>query len=73
MQWTEITDENMDAVYNMNPDRLVIASKFLGMVICKMNCDWAPTISTMAKHGGYYYIELPELNINDNDNDNYGE
>ena len=69
MQWTEITDENMDAVYNMNPDRLVIASKILGMVICEMSCEWAPTISTMAKHGGYYYIELPELKINENENE----
>ena len=70
MQWTEITDENMDAVYNMNPDRLAIANGFIGM---RMYRDCAPTISTMAKHGGYYYIELPELKINENDNENYGE
>ena len=67
MQWAEITDENMDAVYNMDTNRLVIASKFLGVVIYKMNYDWAPTISTMAKRGGYYYIELPELKINENE------
>ena len=69
MQWTEITDENMDALYNMDTNRLVIAKNFFGMVMCKMNCDWAPTISAMAKRGGYYYIELPELKINEN----YGE
>ena len=68
MQWTEITDENMDAVYNMNPDRLVIATKFSEKELYMMYRDWAPTISTMAKHGGYYYIELPELKINENDN-----
>lgn len=72
MQWTEITDDNMDAVYNMDTDRLVIAHDFIGM---RMYRDCAPTISTMAKRGGYYYIELPELKINENDNDNenYGE
>lgn len=71
MQWTEITDENMDAVYNMNPDRLVIATKFSENELYMMYRDWAPTISTMAKLGGYYYIELPELKINENEN--YGE
>ncbi len=69
MQWTEITDENMDAVYNMDTNRLVIAMKFLGKELYMMYRDWAPAISTMAKSGGYYYIELPELNTNKNENE----
>jgi hypothetical protein len=61
MQWTEITEDNMDEVYNKDGNRLVIACKFLDDTMYRMNADMSPTISTMAKRGGYYYIELPEL------------
>lgn len=71
MQWTEITQDNMDEVYDIPIDLLVIAFKIDTLTICRMYNDMSPTISTMAKMGGYYYIELPKLKINDNEN--YGE
>ena len=61
--WTEITPDNMSEVYNIQVNRLVIAWKQGGMTICRMFQDISPTISTMAKIGGYYYMELPELKI----------
>lgn len=61
MKWTEITNENMDEVYNIPPRRLVIARMFEGTMLTDMAMNAPPTISTMAKLGGYYYIELPEL------------
>ena len=61
--WTEITPDNMSEVYNIQVNRLVIAWEQGGMTICRMFQDISPTISTMAKIGGYYYMELPELKI----------
>lgn len=61
--WTEITPDNMSEVYNIQVNRLVIAWKQGGMTACRMLQDISPTISTMAKIGGYYYMELPELKI----------
>lgn len=61
--WTEITPDNMSEVYNIQINRLVIAWKQGGMTVCRMLQDISPTISTMAKIGGYYYMELPELKI----------
>ena len=67
MQWTEITEDNMDEVYNMDGNRLVIASKFLNEKIYRRYGEVSTTISTMVKIGGYYYMELPELNTNEQD------
>lgn len=61
--WTEITPDNMSEVYNIQVNRLVIAWKQGGMTVCRMLQDISPTISTMAKIGGYYYMELPELKL----------
>ena len=61
--WAEITPDNMEEVYNIQVNRLVIAWVQGGMTVCRMLQDISPTISTMAKIGGYYYMELPELEI----------
>ena len=61
--WTEITQDNEEEVYNINPNRLAIAWVQGGMTICRMYQDVSPTISTMAKLRGYYYMELPELKL----------
>ena len=61
--WTEITPDNMSEVYNIQVNRLVIAWEQGGMTVYRMLQDISPTISTMAKFGGYYYMELPELKI----------
>jgi hypothetical protein len=66
--WTEITPDNMSEVYNIQVNRLVIAWEQGGMTVCRMLQDISPTISTMAKIGGYYYMELPELKIEQNGN-----
>lgn len=61
--WTEITQDNEEEVYNIPPKMLVIASVINGQMFCKSYDDMSSSISTMAKLGGYYYYELPELNI----------
>ena len=61
--WTEITQDNEEEVYNINPNRLAIAWVQGGMTICRLYQDVSPTISTMAKLRGYYYMELPEIEI----------
>ena len=61
--WTEITQDNEDEVYNVPPKMLVIASVINGQLFCKSYDDMPSTISTMAKLGGYYYYELPELRL----------
>lgn len=65
MNWTEITQDNVEDVYNINKDRMVLARECFGRIQYRMMHDWSPTISTMAKTGGYYYIELPELKVNE--------
>ena len=62
--WTEITPDNMEEVYGIDQDRLVV--QYTGSGCCpiiKMIGDFSATISTMAKYGGYYYYVLPELKI----------
>lgn len=64
MKWIKITQDNQEEVYNVQPNRLVIAWEHGGMTICRMYEDVSPTISTMAKMGNYYYMELPNLEDN---------
>ena len=62
--WTEITPDNMEEVYGIDPDRLVVQYTGNGCYnIIRMIGDFSATISTMAKCGGYYYYVLPELKI----------
>ena len=61
--WTEITQDNEEEVYNLEPERIVIANVVNGLAFYTTLPDTSITISTMAKYGGYYYYELPELKL----------
>ena len=61
--WTEITQDNEGEVYNVPPERLVIAKSIVGKVSYQHYYNIYMTIATMAKSGGYYYYELPELKL----------
>ena len=62
--WTEITPDNVDEVYNIDQNRVVVQyTKNYCFPIIRMVRDFSATISTMAKQGGYYYYVLPELKI----------
>ena len=69
MQWTEITQDNVEELYTIPSERIVVAHEAFGFICYKMSYKWLPSLNTMAKHGGYYYIELPELKINENKNE----
>ena len=61
MEWTKITLENVEEIYNIPPRRLVVARIYDGEMICDLATKAPGTIKTMAELGYYYYIELPEL------------
>ena len=54
--WTELTPENADEI---NADLIVVTDG----TFYKMANEWYASLSTLAKEGGYYYYELPELKI----------
>lgn len=64
MEWTEITENNCDEVYELDSQHCPI------MIAHKLDDNWITyhdlhnvniSIGTMAKFGGYYYIVLPKL------------
>ena len=59
--WTEITPDNVDELYN-NKERVCVAFECNGTISYILG-NFGMTLSTMAKHGGYYYYVLPELKI----------
>ena len=61
MNWIKITIDNVDEVYDIPVNRLVIGYIQGGMTIARMYQDMSPSINTMAKFGGYYYYYLPEI------------
>ena len=61
MRWTEITQDNVDDLYATSPERIVIHNIEWYRHNVYMLRDVLPTLGTMAKTGGYYYIVLPEL------------
>ena len=61
--WTEITQDNEEEVYNIPVDRLMIAVIVHGKAEYMEYREMFQTISAIAKLGGYYYYELPELNF----------
>ena len=62
LQWREITLENVDEVYAIPEERLVIAFRYDGHKAVYMMCsEMNATRNTMAKLGGYYYLVLPEM------------
>ena len=70
MQWTEITQDNVDELYATSPERIVIYNiEWHQHNTYMLRDDVLPTLRNMAKIGGYYYIELPELNTNENGNE----
>lgn len=64
MEWTEITQENCDTVYELDSQDypIMIANRLDDNYIAYHDLhNVTPSIGTMAKHGGYYYIVLPKL------------
>lgn len=64
MEWTEITQDNCDRVYELDSlgFPIMIAHKLDDKYITYHNLyDCTPSIGTMAKSGNYYYIVLPKL------------
>lgn len=61
--WTEITPDNVDGLYNIPEDLLIVAFKLGDTIYYKRNKDMKPTLKDIAKVGGYYYFVLPELKI----------
>lgn len=61
--WIEITPDNEEEVYDIPPERLVIANIINGLVFYSSYNDMSMSIATMAKYGGYYCCVLPELKI----------
>ena len=61
--WTEITPDNEEEVYNLPPERIVVANVVNVLMFYTPLPEMSITISTMAKYGGYYYYELPELKL----------
>ena len=59
--WTEITPDNVEEVYNIDQNRLVVQLNNGNYPMTRMCRDFSSTLSTMAKMGGYYYYVLPEL------------
>ena len=59
--WTEITPDNVEELYE-SKERVCVAFVCNGEV-SYMCGQFGITLSTMAKHGGYYYYVLPELKI----------
>ena len=60
MNWIEITKDNEAEVYHLPEERLVILNTNVEYNGIHMYGDILPSICTMAKCGGYYYIVLPE-------------
>lgn len=58
--WTEITPDNVDELYDKP---IAVAWKYEDKTYYSLAGDCALSLSTMAKYGGYYYMELPELKI----------
>lgn len=64
MEWTEITQENCDTVYELDSQDypIMIAHRLDDHYTTYRDLhNVTPSIGTMAKHGGYYYIVLPKL------------
>lgn len=64
MEWTKITQDNCDTVYELDSQKYPI------MIAHKLDDNWITyhdlhnvniSIGTMAKFGEYYYIVLPKL------------
>lgn len=61
MEWKEITLENEDYVYALDDGIPVLFAQDYGDGnIGYFDDTWA-TVHTMAKLGGFYFIELPRL------------
>lgn len=61
--WTEITPDNVEELYNIPEDLLIVAFKLGDIIYYQRNKDIRPSLNTLAKTGGYYYFVLPELKI----------
>jgi hypothetical protein len=61
--WTEITPDNVEELYNIPEELLIVAFKLGDTIYYQMAKNMSPTLNTLAKAGGYYYYVLPELKI----------
>lgn len=64
MEWKEITLDNEDYVYSLEDNEIPIlfAEVYYDGEICYFDDSWM-SVHTMAKRGGFYFIELPPLQI----------
>lgn len=63
--WTEITPENVDEVRNTDVGRLIIAVITHGKPYYMEYREMFRELDEMAILGGYYYLVLPELKLED--------
>ena len=61
--WTEITPDNVEELYNIPEELLIVAFKLGDIIYYQRDKDMSPTLNTLAKIGDYYYFVLPELKI----------
>lgn len=64
MEWTKITQDNCDEVYELESQGypIMIANRLDNNYITYHDIhNISMTIGTMAKYEGYYYIVLPKL------------
>lgn len=61
--WAEITPDNVDELYNINEELLMIAFKLGDKMYYQHKSLMRATLNTLAKSEGYYYYVLPELKI----------
>lgn len=59
--WKEITPDIVDELYTKQP--IVVAWKYDDIEHYKLASDHFMSLSTTAKAGGYYYYELPRLEL----------
>ena len=61
--WAEITPDNVDELYEIKEELLMISFKLGDTIHYQRKNRMAATLNTLAKSGGYYYYVLPELKI----------
>ena len=61
--WTEITPDNVEELYDLPENRLIIAFELCNTIYYQKKTYFRPSLESIAKTGGYYYYVLPELKI----------
>lgn len=61
--WTEITPDNVDELYPIKEELLMIAFKLCDKIYYQCKSLMLSKLEEMADSDGYYYYVLPELKI----------